>query len=158
MQNKKEFPLFYDARGFGLIEATISIGITTVFLVAFVSLILQAEKTSQINNKELRAEMYLQELIEISKDLEQSDWDALTCTSATCYPGIQHTPDRWVLSSGSESLESGFYTRSISIADVTDSGIPDVTAKKVTANIEWHDGSQLRTMKMESYLYHHNVP
>jgi len=168
MKKKNAFLFFSNNQGFGLIEATISIGIVTIFIVAFTSLIVQAIKTSSINNNELKATMYLQELIEISKDLEQTEtgWDTLTLASSFCgqppfcHPEIQQDPDTptdrwWGLSLGPESPESGF-TRSLSIVVIPNSGIPGVEAKQITATVEWDNGSQQRIMA--SNLYYKPTP
>jgi len=157
MKKRGNFFFFSNNQGFGLIEATISIGIATIFIVAFTSLVLQALKTAHTNTNELKATMYLQELVEVTKDLEQSDWPYIagsSCyTPSVCHPDIQS--NKWILSSGEEQLDDGFYTRSLTLEQE-----PDVNphTKKIIAHaqIEWDDGSQHRTSQLESYLYNYN--
>lgn len=159
----------FNDRGFGIIETIISIGLAVILLIGFTTLILQIIKTSQVNTSELKAMMYLQELIEISKDLEQSGWDELInppCAAPLiCHP--EATLNTWTFTSGAESLDNGTYTRSLTIESVSrnqntfpneivsNGGIDDPNTKKIIATIMWYDGLQTRNLMLETYVYNY---
>lgn len=146
--------------GFALIEALVSIAIIAILLIAFEVLISHAIKVNRINRYELKASLYLQEAIEAVKDLERSNWEALTCVNY-CYPNINGGD--WELLAGQELLESGAYTRFLSVEDVCrneDNEIvdelcsdPDLNTKKVVANINWNDSFRDRNLTLETYVY-----
>ena len=152
-------------KAFGMIEVLVSLAIASIVLLTFTSLNVYNIKVSRANITKLKASMYLQELIEAAKDLEQSDWDAIVnspCSTA-CHPQIQG--DAWVLVSGDESLDNNTYTRSVKFEEVhrdqlafpniiVDSGgVIDPNTKKSIAEISWNDGFQDRTLTLETYVY-----
>lgn len=153
-------------QGFGLIEVIISIALVTIFLVTFTTLTLESMKTSRINSSELKAIMYLEELIEVAKDLEQSDWDQLINSSCYnpdfCYPAIQD--NKWILLTGQEELDDT-YQRFLSLENVyrnqlsfpneivSSGGVLDPNTKKVITKILWNNGFSSRDLTLESYLY-----
>ncbi len=158
---------FSDTKAFGMIEVLISLAIASIILVTFTSLNLYNIKISRANITKLKASMYLQELIEVSKDLEQSDWDAIVNSpcSAACHPQIQG--GAWVLISGAETLDSDVYTRSVKFEEVhldqlafpntivASGGIVDPNTKKSIAEISWNDCFQNRTLTLETYVYNY---
>lgn len=153
-------------RGFGLVEIIISVGLVATFILTFSTLIMQAMKTSRANNSELKAMIYLQELIEIGEDLEQSNWQALNdsnCQSPNlCHAGIQE--NKWILLPENEIIENN-YSRSLSVENVyrnrlsfpneitETGGILDPNTKKVIAKISWNNGFEPRELILETYLY-----
>jgi type II secretory pathway pseudopilin PulG len=154
--------------GFAIVETLISIAIIALLLIGFEVLISQAIKMNRVNRTELKASLYLQEAIEIAKDLELSDWDTLTgssCTSSdVCYP--VDSGGAWTLSNGLESLDSGSYVRELYVEDVCrdDSGFPnnivdcpgsfnDPNTKKVVATVQWDDSFRSRNLSLEAYVY-----
>ena len=153
-------------KAFGMIEVLISLAIASIVLLTFTSLNVYNIKISRANTTRLKANMYLQELIEVAKDLEQSDWDAIVnspCSTA-CHPQIQG--NAWILVLGAETLENS-YTRSVKFEEVrrdqlafpntiVDSGgVIDPDTKKSIAEISWNDGFQNRTLTLETYVYNY---
>lgn len=146
--------------GFAIIEVLVSIVIIAILLITFEVLISHAIKVNRVNRYELKASLYLQEAIEVAKDLERSDWEALTCLT-NCYPNVNSGV--WELLAGQESLESGAYTRFLSIEDVCRNGDdeivegpcadPDPDTKKIVANINWNDSFRDRNLTLETYVY-----
>jgi prepilin-type N-terminal cleavage/methylation domain-containing protein len=152
-------------KGFGLIEIIISIALVTIFLLTFTTLTLEAIKISQTNTKELKATMCLQELIEIAKDLEQSNWEEITNSNCydpnVCHPEIQD--NKWILVPGEENLDG--YQRSLSIEPVyrdqlsfpniivSNNGVLDPDTKKIVTKISWDDGFNPRSLILETYVY-----
>ena len=142
-------------KGFGIVEAILGVALSAILLTIFVSLLLQSVKVSYANTNELKAKMYLQELVEAAKDLEQSDWDEINNSSCAsppfCYfvigPG-----NTWEINSGSELLENELFERSIEIESIPSEDYK----KKVTAMIYWNDGYQERNLELETYLYNYN--
>lgn len=170
--NKKQSIIFY--KGFGIIEAVVGITLASIFLTAFATLTLQTIKLDRANISELKADMYLKELIEVAKDLEQSeDWSVITgypCSyslNQPCHPEI--SGGKWILVTGTESLDNNMYSRSLTIADVnrnqiafpneivTSGGVSDPNTKKIIGEIRWNDGSH-SPMTLETYIYNYNVP
>ncbi|OGZ17591.1 MAG: hypothetical protein A2V72_02320 [Candidatus Nealsonbacteria bacterium RBG_13_37_56] len=152
-------------RGFGLVEIIISVGLVATFILTFSTLIMQAMKTSRTNNSELKAMIYLQELIEIGEDLEQSNWQALNdsnCQSPNlCHAEIQE--NKWILLPEKEIIDN--YSRSLSVENVyrnqvsfpneitETEGVLDPNTKKVIAKISWNNGFEPRELILETYLY-----
>ena len=154
-------------KAFGMIEVLISLAIASIILLTFTSLNIYNIKVSRANITRLKAGMYLQELIEVAKDLEQSDWDAIVnspCPTA-CHPEIQG--NAWVLVSGAETLDNNIYTRSVKFEEVrrdqlafpniivASGGVIDLNTKKSIAEISWNDGFQDRTLTLETYVYNY---
>jgi type II secretory pathway pseudopilin PulG len=139
-------------KGFGIIEILVSISLAAIVLTAFLNLTWQTVKINQANIKELRARMYLKELIEIAKDLEKSEsgWNLITSCSPLCYPYDSGSTWALNLSGEKEKLENNTYERWLSVIDV------DQDVKKVVGEIEWHDGFKDRTAKLETYIYNYN--
>ncbi len=156
-------------RAFGMIEALIGISVASVILVAFTTLNVHNIKISRANTNELRASMYLQEMIEAAKDLEQSDWEAIVNSSCfsplICHPEIQG--GNWVFVSGSESLDDDVFVRSLSIEDVhrnqlifpneivSIGGEVDPNTKKIITTITWNNSFQSKTLLLETYVYNY---
>lgn len=140
--------------GFIIIEVLVSLIMSVIILTAFSSLIFYSVKTSNINISELKANMYLRGLIEITKDLEQSNWNTLktsNCYNSVCHPEIQ--ANNWVLISGEQSNNG--YISSIKL-DVNEIGT-DIDKKiKVIAKVEWHDGYKNRDLTLETYIYNYS--
>lgn len=155
-------------QGFGLVEIIVSIGLVAVFILTFSTLTMQAIKTSRANNSELKAIIYLQELIEISQDLEQSNWEELADSGCynpdLCHPEIQD--NKWILSAEPEELEN-IYQRSLTIENVyrnqlsfpnkilETGGELDPNTKKIKAQITWNNGFEPRELILEAYVYNY---
>ena len=153
-----------------MIEAVAGIIIALIIIIAFTTLISKAIVFNSINGKQLKAVLYLQEMVEIAKDLEQSPdgWDRLTTTTSpcyfVCYPEISGSS--WIVSSGTEELENNIYERSMMIENVcrdSDNNISDCMTgtddpytKKVIAQIEWNDQLVSRNLEIEAYVYNYN--
>ena len=170
--NKRQSTIFY--KGFGIIEAVVGIALASMLLTAFMTLTVQTIKINRANINELKADMYLKELIEVAKDLEQSeDWSVITgypCSDSlnqACHPEI--SGGKWTLVPGTESLDNNMYSRSLTIADVNrnqiafpneivaSGGIFDPNTKKIIGEIRWNDGTH-SPMTLETYVYNYNTP
>ncbi len=154
--------------GFAIVETLISIAIIGILLIGFEILISQAIKVNRVNRTELKASLYLQETIEIAKDLELSDWDLLVGSSCTS-SNVCHPIDgggAWSLANGLEYLDSGDYVRDIYIEDVCRDGsdfpnniidcpglFNDPNTKKVVATVQWNDSYRPRSLSLETYIY-----
>lgn len=169
-----------------MIEAVVGIIVGLIIIVAFTTLISKAIVFNSVNGKQLKATLYLQELVEIAKDLEQStttwqsNWvsttgqECNTSTPAVCYPMASGTT--WTLISTTtaakgETLENT-YTRWMTIDNVcrsttTNEILPppcdpadptySSTTKKVVAQIEWIEtASTMASTTLEAYLYNYN--
>ena len=175
----------FNQQGFGLIEALVGMVVALIIILAFTTLISRAVVYNSINGKQLKATLYLQEMIEAAKDLEQSNagWNLLndsTCTSTNLfYPTAvaSGTSWSWDLVNDEETLENDLYTRSLKIQHVcrststneiiSSSCVPaecnpadpdeySSTTKKVIAEIEWNDQLGPNRLELEAYLYNFN--
>ena len=168
----------FNQQGFGLIEALVGMVVALIIILAFTTLISRAVVYNSINGKQLKATLYLQEMIEAAKDLEQStttwqsNWESTigqSCASSTpCYLDISGSS--WDLNSGTEDLESNTYERWLTIEDVyrkdadneiiaspcTEPCTLDDHTKKVIAEIEWNDQLGSQRLELEAYLYNFN--
>jgi len=148
----KKSSFFSNNKGFSIIEAIVGITLAALLLVAFTSLITQTIKINQANMSKLKATMYLQELIEIAKDMEQSATPTIIFNTGyfcdTCHPEVDNSvsPPKWELFPGTEPLENNLFTRWITIEDT---GNDDI--KMATAKISWKD----TTSTLETYLYYY---
>jgi hypothetical protein len=154
-------------KGFLIIESVIGITITSVLLMAFTSLAVKSEIISRFNIGEFKASMYLRELVEVSKDVERTDWTAFNDPSCVfpnvCHPEI--SGGVWVFVSGEEVLDNGVYTRSFSVKPVyrdqltfpnvivESGGVLDPDTKKIVANLVWDNGVSSKAINLESYVY-----
>jgi len=169
--NKRQSTIFY--KGFGIIEAVVGITLASILLTAFMTLTVQTFEINRANINELKANMYLKELMEVAKDLEQSkDWSVITgypCSYSlyqACHPEI--SGGKWTLVPDKESFDNNMY-RSLTIADVyrsqlafpneivTSGGTFDPNTKKIIGEIRWNDGSHY-PMTLETYIYNYNTP
>lgn len=159
--------LIPDKAGFGIIEAILGITIATILFVTLTSLTIKTMKISQANTDGLKAINYLRELIEIAKDLEQSNWEELKVSGGPWYPIVSSSGEEnnWLFVSGEESLENGTYTRWLEVEKVyrdnltfpneilPSPGVLDLNTKKVIAKIKWSNGLGSQEMILEAYLY-----
>ena len=133
-----------------MIEVMISLGIVAIMIVAFQSLIVHTVKVARANQSEFRANLYLREVIEITKALEQSvgGWtklESISCSSsAKCRFVEQGTT--WNIESGEDLLDS-LYTRGLYIESLNGH------SKKVTAIVSWFNGTSNRSLTLETYVY-----
>jgi len=156
-------------KGFSLIGAVVGIVVASIMVIAFTTMITKAMISNSVNGKQLTATLYLQEMIEVAKDLEQSDWSSLTdplCISLQCYPDI--SGGSWALYNGEQVID--IYTRSFTVEHVCrDAGyeiLPspcnladpgyDENTKKIIAEIEWEDRLKSNHLKLEAYVYNYN--
>jgi type II secretory pathway pseudopilin PulG len=161
--NKKQSTIFY--KGFGMIEAVVGVTLASILLTAFMTLTVQTVKINRANINELKADMYLKELIEVAKDLEQSDWNELstsTCVSA-CHPTT--TANVWQLESGTELIDNNVYNRWLIIEEVfrnatdeivvstTPGAVLSTSTKKIITTITWNDGFKDASSTLETYVY-----
>lgn len=154
-------------KGFALIEVLVSTAAGIIILVSFITLATQAKKISRSNSEKLRATLYLREAIEIAKDLEISNWNELSEPSCaapvSCHPEI--SVSTWQFFANEETLDSGFFRRSLSIFPVYRNqlafpneivlagGVLDPDTKKITAAISWLDEFGAKTMNLETYVH-----
>ena len=153
--------------GFAIIEVILSMGIGLTLIFAFVNLVAQIQALNQSSKGAFKAVAYLREAIEAARDLEQSDWNALSpaACASVCHPAI--SAGAWSFVSGAETLE-GLYNRSSTITAVyrdqatfpnkivpasTPGAVLSTSTKKVSASVTWRSGSGVRTMTLETYLY-----
>ena len=158
-------------QGFSLIEMITSVALAAILLITFLSMIYYTTRINRVNSAKLRANLYLRETVEIAKALELSNsgWSELdTATCATeCYPEVSSSAmgDVWILMPGSEDLDNGAYTRSLSVQTVqrdqltfpnniveTD-GVIDLNTKKITATVTWNGGTEPYVKTVETYVY-----
>jgi len=160
-----------------MIEAVVGVTLASILLTAFMTLTVQTVKINRANINELKADMYLKELIEVAKDLEQSeDWSTIIgypCSDSlnqVCHPATSSDISgyKWELVSGIEPLDNNM-SRSLTIADVyrdqlafpnnivLTGGVPDPNTKKIIGEIHWNDGSH-SPMTLETYIYNYNTP
>ncbi|MFH1451123.1 MAG: prepilin-type N-terminal cleavage/methylation domain-containing protein [bacterium] len=139
-------------KGFGIIEVLISITISLILLTSFTALTTQSIKTARRNAHELKALIYLQELIEISHDLEKSDWAQIIsagCTLADpCYP--KNNNGVWALVKNKDdsiNTEDNEYTRSLIFSEIRSD------TEKAIAKVSWLENEQTRELTLEAYLY-----
>jgi type II secretory pathway pseudopilin PulG len=157
--------------GFFLIEAILGIALSAVIVVTTITLIVSAKRSAGFALEQFRANMYASEAIEAVRDLERSDWSSLSgaaiCKSAPhCHP--ETVSNKWALLVGNETLDSGYYTRTLAIEDVyrdssefpnniVPSGTPgaviDPNTLKVTATVTWTGRLGSRNSVLESYVY-----
>ena len=155
--------------GFGMIEVIVSMSIVAILLVSFTTLTIRTKRMSHANANELRATLYLQEVIEVAKDLEQSNWAAFPATCPPPAPQNYHpviqtatSTNVWALAAGSELLDNT-YTRELTVEPVfrapdastfpneivTAGGVCDENTKRVVGTILW----DTRTLTLETYVY-----
>lgn len=160
----------FNQKGFGLIEAVVGIIVALIIILSFTALITRAVTYSSINGKQLRATLYLQEMIEAAKDLEQSPdgWDRLTTTTSPCYATcyLYVSGSSWDINPATEWVENNIYERWMEIEDVCRDagnnivdciiGADDPNTKKVTAYIDWNDRLGSQRLELEAYLYNFN--
>ena len=159
-------------RGFALMEVIIGIVLGGMFCFVFLQTIQQAVRINNANKSEWQASMYLRELAEIARDLENSNWDELsvTCTeSSPCHPVAvsSGTASVWELVAGEETLD-GKFSRTIvvervcrnsasfpnSIVNCSEaSAVPDANTKRVMAEIRWSGAGGNRTETVSLYLH-----
>ena len=166
----KKFSFLSNDKGFSIVEALVGITIAALLILTFTALITQTIKINEANMRGMKATMYLQEMIEIAKDLEQSATSTMfvsgwpwPCTT-NCRP--EAVGNAWNLVAGPESLE-GFATRTMAISPVSRDPVTyeietpynpaneSTSTKMVTATITWYDGFQNQTSTLESYLYYY---
>jgi hypothetical protein len=153
--------LFFSIKnqGFSVIEAVIGATIAALLIITFSTLISKAIVINDANAKELKASLYVQELIEIAKDLEMSPelsgaWNSYlslpACISPQkCHPEVSGS--NWTLNSGEHHPDlAGVYTRSLTIEDEA------VGVKKVTATIHWMERTRSRDLTIEAMLYNYS--
>ena len=139
-----------------------------MLLVAFQSFVIQIVKVDDVSEDSFLATMLLREVIEISKDLEQSDFSSFPATCPPAGASVYHpviNGESWQLVNGEESLLSGKYTRYFSVEPVfrdqltfpneivLTGGTCDEDTKKIIATISWNTGSVSRIMTLETYVY-----
>jgi len=165
-------------KGFSLLGAITGVTIAAIILLAFTTLITNAISFNSANGQRLQATLYLQELIEVAKDLEQSpeisgDWNQhiTYCINKVCQPIIvsNATESWWELTDGEETLDDT-YTRSLTIENVyrknanneitsfpcTDPCAIDLNTKKVIAQIDWNDRFGQAPLELEAYIYNYS--
>lgn len=146
----------------------VSLGIASVLLVAFLTIIIKTEGVARLTVDMLRAEFYLTEAVEAAKDLERSNWSALTAAAGTCSIAtpchLEPLSGAWQIIPGSETLDAGYYTREFivdavcrdaSTNDIADcsAGIPDPDTKKISAAVSWTDSIGPHNRDIEAYVY-----
>lgn len=157
--------------GFGLIEALFGIAMAATLILTFTTLNLDTIKVSRANVRELKALLYAKELIEVGKELEQSNWTMITDSSCGGYYHPIITDDKWNLVSGEESLENNSYSRWIIIENVFRNQLSfpnkissagcgagannSTSTKKITATVVSKDSGRITTTTLEAYLYNY---
>ena len=157
-----EFKKPINNKGFGIIEALVGITVGGLLLATFSDLIYQTIKINRANSNQIKATMYLQELVEVAKDLEQTDggWQVLINVSSPSSP----LPNgfNWDLTPGEETLEGNF-VRSLTVEEVCRdstshaiktcdfSDTHSTNTKKITAKITWDNGTN--ASQLETYVY-----
>ena len=158
----------HNSKGFAIVEALVSLTIGLVLLLAFQSLIIQIVKVDDVSEDSFLATMFLREVIEASKDLEQSDFSSFPSTCPPSGGSFYHpviNGESWQLAAGQETLLASKYTRYFTVEPVfrdqldfpneivLTGGVCDENTKKIIATIEWNTGSVSRTMTLETYVY-----
>lgn len=157
-------------RGFSMLEAIVTVALTVIFTAAFTELVVYSSRSSRANLMNAEALTYLQNEVEVARDLAQSDWAALSDPSCAapdvCHPVASGTV--WTFASGTESIGGGVFTRGLTIAPVarsssafpntivasgTANGVVDPLTKQVIAEVSWTDGIMTRTSTVQTYVY-----
>lgn len=139
------------SKGFGLVEAIVGLLIAVIFMTAFLNLIAYTLRLNTANIRDFKAQVYLKELVEIMRDLEQTSegWQKIeNAAGAFCYP--QENGNEWALVGGVQSNLENIYNRWIVIENT------EPNKKKVTANIQWNNGFQDKSDQIEIYVYNFN--
>jgi len=143
-------------KGILIIEILISIAIITIALVSLLSLVVFSLKASTITKQTLQANNLAQEAMEAVRDFRDgTDWydnglgDKPSGSGNPYWPelDILSNPSKWILSSGSETIDG--FTRKIvleevsrSLGDIEDpyNGLnDDPDTRKVTVTVSWED-------------------
>ena len=158
----------YKSKGFAMVEVIISLAIAVILMLAFQTLLWRTARMADFSKNSFLATMYLREAIEITRDLEVSDWGIFPTTCPSTGSQTFHPIDTggaWSLAADEELLDGGKYTRSIVIESVfrnqlafpnhivSSGGSCDDNTKKAKAVIAWNDSSGLHTMDLEAYIY-----
>jgi len=141
--------------------------IAAVLIVSFLTLIVYAQKVSNKNINTFRANLYLTEMVEALKDLENTSWASLDINTCEA-PSMCHTAVSggvWSIETGEEALDDGRYIRSINIEEVhrdqlafpneivVSGGVPDVGTKKIIATIAWNSSIGAESESLETYVH-----
>ncbi|MFA5830407.1 MAG: type II secretion system protein [Candidatus Paceibacterota bacterium] len=156
-------------KGFGLIEVLVGIAISSTLCFIFLDSMWQAGRINRASKAEWQSSMYLRELAEIARDLENSDWNelSLSCTETLpCHPVpvVSGSAFVWTLASGEEILDEKF-TRSLVVEEVCRSSVSfpntivpcpgtiDPDTKRATAKIRWESLEVAREETITLYSY-----
>jgi prepilin-type N-terminal cleavage/methylation domain-containing protein len=157
-------------RGFSMLETIITIALTVILTTAFTELVVYASRSSRTNLLNVEALTYLQNEVEVVRDLAQSNWNELS-VSACAAPNVCHpvaSGTAWIFAAGKENLNGGTFSEWLSIASVersslsfpnaivTSGGVVDSSTEEVTAGVSWTDGTFVRTTTIQTYAY--NLP
>jgi len=153
-------------QGFAMVEVLVSMAISSLLLMAFLAIIHESIKINSENADSLKAELYLREAIEASKDMEASDWVGIS--AAPCYAPLECHPavagSAWQLAAGAETLD-GKFSRKVSLEEVyrnqlvfpneivATPGVFDPNTIKVRAAISWESRYGPKILTLENYVY-----
>ena len=145
--------------GFAIIEAILGITIGGMITLFFLSTLKQAVKINHSNIDDWQAILYLHEGDEIARDLEISNWTAISTCANPGHPSVSGSV--WTIQSGKEFLDRKF-ERSFKIEPVLrnaggkitlSGGTIDPLMKKITTSVSWLKNSATTTESVELYIY-----
>jgi prepilin-type N-terminal cleavage/methylation domain-containing protein len=138
--------------GFSMVEVIVSIGIASMVVLGFTYINIQNIRISQHNILNLQANLYAMEAMEVTKDLEISNWSEFDNCVNKCYPKIDE--GLWTFENGQEDIAGeGVFTRWIEVEDNSNF----FESKKITATVEWSDFLKTdQSIKVETYVFNIN--
>ena len=145
----------------GLIELLVAIAIIGLVLTSLAGLGNFILKINQQNKKSVIATFLAQEAIEAVRAAKEENWSLITGLTADApyYPAKIGSPLKWVLTAGTETINS--FTRQIAVSPVyrdvnddivTSGGVLDPETKKITATVSWNDNGRNYQTAIVYYL------
>ncbi len=152
--------------GFSLVELILSVGIFVIFSFGALGYLLTSYRVTQKDEEYLKAEIYLQDGIDIVNFLKRDAWNSM---SDGRY-GLVYSGAKWNLVLNSNEVLESKYTRVVDIASVNrdtngdialSGGILDPYSKKITVSLLWKLPNNIdQNLNRVSYLtnWEKNVP
>ena len=147
--------------GFSIVEVVIAIAIALMLFSSIYSIIFFSNQTMHRALRKTEAVQFAQEGIEIVRTIKNVSWtdDIATLTSGTVYYPVL-VGDLWTLSTISQPLINGTFTRTISIYavnrdandDIAVVGTDDPKTKRVVVTVSWVEKSVTNSVVLETYL------
>jgi prepilin-type N-terminal cleavage/methylation domain-containing protein len=158
--------IYPNKKGFGLVEVVVSLSITAVLAVSFITLLVHSESLSRHNLDVLKAELYATEAVEQVRELERSSFAELD-TSLCEHPAgchIEEVSGAWAVVMGEETLDTNFervlniekvYRNQLAFPNeiVASGGVLDPDTKLVYVVVEWNNTKGAHQKDIEIYVH-----